>query len=134
VGKPSASATEVEWIAEANPADVEIAYNDIIRCVRRAAGTEEIREAEVLCDILLSVAAPAQAKLHRGTSTQELQLLCRTILGERSKIFNIVLEDNMVVIGLESRILEVKGFPIRIKKEDNIGDVVTKALKLHENS
>ena len=130
VGKPSAAATELEWIYGSDPGDVASAYDDVMRCVRFAANAEEIRESEALRDILLAIAAPAQAKLNGGTTSQDLRIVSRSILGDRSQIFDLALDGDALVIELKSQILDVTGFPIRIKKDDNVGAIVAAALKL----
>lgn len=130
VGKPSAAATELEWIYEADRADVASIYQDVMRCIRFAANAKEIREAEALRDILLAIAAPAQAKLYGGTTHQDLQVMSRSILGDRSQIFDLSLDADTLVIKLKSQVLDVAGFPIRIRKDDNVGAIVSAALKL----
>lgn len=129
-GKPSAAVTELEWIERSDSAEIVSTYADVVRCLRFAADAEEISEAEALRDILLAVAAPAQAKLYRGTTNQELKVMTRSILGDRSEIFDLSLDVDTLIIKLRSQILEVSGFPIKIKKEDNIGSIVSSALKL----
>lgn len=130
VGKPSAAATELEWIYEADRSDVASIYQDVMRCIKFAANAKEIREAEALRDILLAIAAPAQAKLRGGTTHQDLQIMSRSILGDRSQIFDLSLDVDMLVIKLKSQVLDVAGFPIRITKDDNVGAIVSTALKL----
>ncbi|MFG6083787.1 ATP-dependent endonuclease [Paracoccus litorisediminis] len=128
VGKPNAAATELQWIYETDPEEIEIAYADVMRCIRFAANVEEIREADALRDIVLAIAAPAQAKLHENPSIQDLQLLNRSTLGDRSQIFDLALENGDLIISLKSKILNVNGFPIRIRKDDNVGGVVKASL------
>lgn len=129
VGKPNAAADELDWIQDSSNSEIEQAYGDVMRCVRYAANTEDIQESEALRDILLSVAAPAQAKLHGVTSNQDLQLLSRSILGERSEIFELSLQGEALVLDLKSEILDVTGFPMEIKKDDNVGAIVAANLK-----
>ena len=79
-------------------------------------------------DLLLSVAAPAHARLKAGESANDFNLLARSILGERSKIFDLAVKDKKIVISIASKTLSVAGFPLTIGKNDDVVKAITSAL------
>lgn len=127
-GKPSAAVDEIEFLQTKNNDDVVSALGEIVRCVKYSSLGETINEAEALRDLLLSIAAPAQARIATNASTQDIQILARSILGERSKIFDLAIENNILVIKVDSNVLDIDGFPIKIAAKDNVVDIVEKAL------
>ena len=128
IGKPSAAADEMEFISQLEKMEIEAPYADILRCVQFASNAESICEADALRDLLLSVAAPAHARLKTGESAKDFNLLARSILGERSKIFDLAVKDGSIVISIASKILSVDGFPLTIRKDDDVVKIVTSAL------
>ncbi len=128
IGKPSAAADEMEFISWRKKTEIQAPYADILRCVQFASNTESICEADALRDLLLSVAAPAHARLKAGGSEKDFNLLARSILGERSKIFDLAVKDESIVISIASKILSVDGFPLTISKDGDVVKAVTSAL------
>jgi len=128
IGKPSAAVGEIDYINQLPHDDVNTAYADLIRCVQHASSTEVICEADALRDLLLSIVAPAHARLKSGESSTNFNILARSILGERSKIFGLVIEGEKLVISIESNILNVKGFPVSIGKDDDVLKCINAAL------
>lgn len=128
IGKPSAAADEMEFISQLDKTAIQAPYADIIRCVQFASNAESICEADALRDLLLSVAAPAHARLKAGESPKDFNLLARSILGERSKIFDLAVVDNLLVISIASKVLKVTGFPISINKDDDAVKVISSIL------
>jgi hypothetical protein len=51
VGKPGAAAVELEWIYASDPGEVGSAYDDVVRCVRFAANTEQRSTKQKPCAI-----------------------------------------------------------------------------------
>ena len=91
---------------------------------------ETINEAEALRDVLLSIAAPALAKLQSGGDTQAVNVIAKTILGDRAGIFELEVTDGVLSIFIKSKILDVAGFPLRLRKDDDVIKQVNIALKL----
>jgi hypothetical protein len=127
VGKPSAAVSESDHISQLARRDVAIAYSDVIR-IQHAADAEVICEADALRDLLLSVVAPAHARFNSGDSSPNFNVLARSILGERSKIFSLVVVDDQLVVSVESRILDLKGFPITLGRDDDMLKCINVAL------
>lgn len=128
IGKPSAAADEMEHISQLDKAALQMPYGDILRCVQFASKAEPICEADALRDLLLAVVAPAHARLRAGDSAEDFDLLARTILGDRSKIFSLTVKDGSLVISIASNILKVNGFPLIVSKDDDAVKVVSLAL------
>ena len=78
--------------------------------------------------LLLSVVAPAHARFKSGDSSPHFNLLARSILGVRSKIFGLVVEGEKLVVSIESKILNVKGFPVALGKDDDVLKCINMAL------
>lgn len=130
-GKPAAAVDEIDYLDQLQASEIKESLGDLVRCIEYASEGERIDEAESLRDILLSIAAPAVARLNTNndTSTQDIQILAKTILGERANIFICSVEDGMLKIGIESKILNVSGFPIIINKSDNVVKVIESVLR-----
>lgn len=128
IGKPSAAVGEIDHINQLSHDDVNTGYSDLIRCVQHASSTEVICEADALRDLLLSIVAPAHARLKSGESSTNFNNLARSILGDRSKIFDLDIEGEKLVISIKSNILNVRGFPVTIGKDDDVLKCINAAL------
>ena len=128
IGKPSAAADEMEYISQLDKASLHEPYADILRCVQFASKAEPICEADALRDLLLAVAAPAHARLKAGDSAKDFNVLARSILGERSKIFDLAVKDGSLVISIASNILKIDGFPLVVSKDDDAAKAISLAL------
>jgi hypothetical protein len=128
IGKPSAAVSEIDHLNQLSHADIDSAYSDVVRCIRYASNAELICEADALRDLLLSVVSPAHARFKSGDSSPNFNVLARSILGERSKIFGLVVEGEKLVVSIESNILNVKGFPVALGKDDDVLKCINVAL------
>jgi energy-coupling factor transporter ATP-binding protein EcfA2 len=130
-GKPTAAVEEIDYLDQLSIDDIKCNFNDLVRCIEHASEGKPINEAESLRDILLSIAAPAIARLstNENTTTQDINVLAKTILGERSKIFNCIIESGKLKIDIESKILNVSGFPITIEKTDDVVKIIERVLR-----
>jgi hypothetical protein len=128
LNKPSVAADEVAEFRVRSLGEVEARYGDVLRCLRAAAATEEINEAEVLQDVLLAVAAPALARVRTPGFAGDLNELARSTVGNLSDLFDLQSVKGNLVISLRSRVLAVGGFPIQIAADDDILKKVSAAL------
>lgn len=128
-GKPSAAVDEIEHLDSLDPSTLEVALPEVTKCIKFASQGEKINEAESLRDVLLSIAAPAVAKLNAGSNTQEMKVLCKTILREKSELFDLTVEGEQLSIALKSNILNVRGFPISIEKGEDVVSKIERILK-----
>ncbi len=66
IGKPLAAADEMEFIEQLDKSAIDTHYSDILRSIAFAANTEPICESDSMRDLLLSIVAPAHARLITG--------------------------------------------------------------------
>ena len=128
IGKPSAAADELEYIGGCDMQALQDSYSDVIRCIKFASKAEPICEAEALRDLLLSVAAPVHARLKAGDSSLDCNIVAKSILGDRSKIFDLTLSGDSLKISIASNILLIDRFPLSVSKEDDVVRVISAAL------
>jgi hypothetical protein len=128
IGKPSAAVTEIDHLNQLTSEEVEVAYSDVVRCIHHASNAEVICETDALRDLLLSVVTPAHERFKRGDSSVNFNVLARSLLGEKSKIFGLVVDGEKLVVSVESKILNVKGFPVTLGKDDDVPKSINTAL------
>ncbi len=130
--KPSVAMEESNNICGMELPEIENQYSDIIRALRYAAQLPKIDELSTLSDLFLAVVAPALNRLNKDTTDKELQSSSYSILNERSSLFNLTKvntdgDDLAIKVELQSKILDVKGFPIKLQKDC---DILKEAKKL----
>lgn len=130
-GKPTAAVDEIEHLDQSSITEIRENLVDVVRCIEHASGGKRIDEAESLRDILLSIAAPASARLsaNEKTTTQDINILAKTILGERANIFKCSVDGGKLTIDIESKILNVKGFPVTIDKNGDVVKIIERVLR-----
>ena len=84
--------------------------------------------------MLLAVITQALATIKKETSDAELRLYSNNLFGAKSSLFQLSKVENgddlFLSVDLASNILEVEGFPLKIKKGSNPIEIVNDALKL----
>ena len=132
--KPNAASYEVNGLMEETKEEVNSAYADIIRSMIFCSNIRDINEAEAIRDLLLAVASPALASINGETTEADLKLFSSNLFGAKSSLFKLGKvtegEDVFLTIDLVSNILEVNGFPLKIKKGTNPIEAVNSSLKL----
>lgn len=126
--KPGYAAAEAASFVERLKESLEAQYADVLRCLRRAARTQPIVEAEALQDALLAVAAPALARIRTGAASDSLNALAKGMVGDIARLFELSSDEGKLRISLTSQILDVRGFPLDISTEDDVVRVVGRAL------
>jgi len=122
---------EIEQFTNQDPSLVAGRYSDLVRALLFASKTKLIDEAMAIRELVLSVAAPALAILDEKTNDSQLNQLVRRILLDKSSLFELRTSgNNELVIELKTQILDIKGFPLRIRKESNLNNEVNKQLGL----
>lgn len=120
--KVDKSVTESEKISESPEEQVRNSYQDIIHCLEYASNSEKIDEARAIRDELLSFVAPIHARYVEDDTA---------FVSENSAIFNYEVDLNgNLIISISSKVLDVQGFPIVLKKDDDVRKVVNTALDL----
>lgn len=132
--KPNAASYEVNGLMEETLENINAAYSDIIRSMIFCSSAKEINEAEAIRDLLLAIVSPALASIKKDTTESELRIFSNNLFGAKSSLFNLKVsvesENIYLIVELSSKILDVSGFPIKIKKEANPIEFVNNALKL----
>ncbi len=128
--KPTAAAEEVASFGAASDSALQTGYADVLRCLKQAASTQDIVEAESLQDMLLAVAAPALARIKSGAASESLNALSRSTLGAAANLFDMSILDGKLRIELNSKVLVVPGFPLSISQDEDVVKVVALALGL----
>lgn len=116
--------TESEDIFDSLEDEIETSYGDILNCLKYASNSEVIDESRAIRDELLSLAAPIHARYAEGETNLDN-------LGRASLIFNFHINDNgKLEISMNSKVLDVKGFPITLGKDDDVRKTINRCLKL----
>lgn len=132
--KPNAASYEVNGLMEDSQDKINESYDDIIRALTYCSNVKEINEAEAIRDLLLAMVSPALASLKKETSDGELKMYSTNLFGAKASLFKLTKhiegDEIFLDVQLSTDILEVSGFPIRIKKGANPIEVVNNSLKL----
>lgn len=133
ISKPEVATLEAAALSEANIDQVEIAYDDIVRCLRFASSAELIVEAEALQQVLLAICAPALAEVRAGRDTANLNAIAKSFTPELAGLFDLACVNGKLRVSLMSKVLDVEGFPFEIAGEDDLLSSVSAALGLTPN-
>lgn len=132
--KPNAASYEATCILSEEVPKVEEDYKDIITAIKFASNAEEINEAEAIRELVLAIASPALAILTKDTSDAQLKSSSRNMLGTKAELFFLSkhIEGKEIYLRIEmiTEILEVSGFPLKIKKSSNPIEEVNRQMKL----
>lgn len=115
--------TESEYISSAD--NLESSYQDILNCLKYASNSEIIDESRAIRDELLSLIAPIHARYAEGETNLDG-------LSRPSSIFNYRIDEKeKLEISMNSKVLDVKGFPILLNKDDDVRKIVNQRLELN---
>ena len=131
--KPNASAHEVAHFFDQDNSKIRSNYADIIVALEYAAQAQEINEGTALRDLVLAAVTPALANLSEETTTHELNIKAKSILGNKTDLFELELEKGSgleLIVKLSSSILDVSGFPLRIPASANIITCVNNQMNI----
>jgi hypothetical protein len=132
--KPNAASYEVNGLMQESNENVNANYPEIIRSMIFCSNAKEINESEAIRDLLLAIVAPALASINEETTDADLKLFSTNLFGAKSSLFILSKSDEdgdlYLNIDLSSKILEVDGFPLKIKKGANPIEVVNGSLNL----
>lgn len=132
-GKPSAAVEEIMEIAEQSEVFINERYDDVLRCLKYAANAEVIDETRALKEMVLAIASPALAELENKNDA-DLQALARRLLNDGASLFKLSKHQNRgvaeLVVDMESKVLDVGCFPIRLRVNDNPITEVAKQMNL----
>ncbi|WP_238373201.1 ATP-dependent nuclease [Heliomarina baculiformis] len=126
--KPDAAVNEALSIQDASEDALEQAFGDAIRCLRAASSSKKLNEGEALLDLLLACVAPLQARLKAGANSGDANQLARTFIGEAAQLFDFAWEADAIKVGLHSQILDVQGFPVSVRVDEDAVEVCSRIL------
>lgn len=126
--KPDAAVNEALSIQDEAETVLESTFSDVIRCLRAASTAEKLNEGEALLDLMLACVAPLQARLKSGSTSGDPNQLARAVIGDAAQIFNFSWLDGKISVELRSQILDVEGFPISVRPEDDAVEVCSQFL------
>jgi hypothetical protein len=132
-GKPVAAAQEMELIEEEELGSLRVRYDEVLSCLDYASAAEAIDEAEALKDLLLALVTPAHERFKSGHDIERIGSLGRSLLGDRSKLFELTIDGDSLLVDVVSPILDLPGFPLRINRQDDVVRVVGNALNNRQN-
>lgn len=113
--------TESEYILSSSD-ELESTYQDILKCLKYASDSESIDESRAIRDELLSFVSPIHA--HYAEGEENLNTL-----GRQSSIFHHRINDEgKLEVSITSKVLDVKGFPIILNKDDDVRKVINNKL------
>lgn len=115
--KPNAAAHEVSYMGEMELQQLNDAFNDVVDAIKYAAQAKSIDEGAAIRDIVLAIVTPALASITEATTDIELNTKCRNLFGNIANLFKLSVETTdqlYLVVSLETSILDVKGFPLRL--------------------
>lgn len=113
--------TESEYILSSLE-ELESTYQDILKCLKYASDSESIDESRAIRDELLSFVSPIHA--HYAEGEENLNTL-----GRQSSIFHHRINDEgKLEVSITSKVLDVKGFPIILNKDDDVRKVINNKL------
>lgn len=132
--KPNAASFEINSLIEDDIMTVETNYSDIIRAVKYCSNAKEINESEAIRDMLLAIVTPALASISEKTTNSDLKISSNNLFGSKASLFQLSVSieegDIFLNVDLLSKILDVNGFPIKIKKGANPIEIVNASLRL----
>ncbi|PRL66723.1 ATP-dependent nuclease [Haemophilus influenzae] len=113
--------TESEYILSSSD-ELENTYQDILKCLKYASDSESIDESRAIRDELLSFVSPIHAHYAEGAKNLNA-------LGRPSSIFHHRINDEgKLEVSITSKVLDVKGFPIILNKDDDVRKVINNKL------
>ena len=114
--------TESEYILSLSEKELVSTYQDILKCLKYASNSESIDESRAIRDELLSFVSPIHA--HYAEGAENLN-----VLGRQSSIFHYQINDEgKLEVSITSKVLDVKGFPIILNKNDDVRKVINQKL------
>jgi hypothetical protein len=122
--KVEAAVTESEYILSFPEEKLRSTYQDILKCLKYASNSEFIDESRAIRDELLSFISPIHA--HYAEGEENLNTL-----GRQSSIFHHQInEEGKLEVSITSKVLDVKGFPIILNKNDDVRKVINNKLEI----
>lgn len=131
--KPSAAVEEISHIDEQDIAFVNEYYNDIIVALRYVSITKKVDESFAIKKELLSELALALGILQQNTTEKDIYAAIKQAKGSATSLFeyHIINSDGRLglKVDLQSKIIEVQGFPLIIYAGQNVNEKIDEVIK-----
>lgn len=125
--KPTASVAESEYIQDIPISDVEAFYRDFLVGLRFAGKQVSLDETGELRNYLIAAAGPIINNEKNGTK-EEPNSLAHRLIKEKSTLFKFKVENSNLQVELESKIMNVSGFPLSIPVNSDPGPLITQQI------
>lgn len=128
--KPSSAVNEVSKLQDDNPEDINQQYSDVIRALKSVSELSVIDEGYAVKKELLSELALVLEVVAHSPDTKDLYAAVKLVKGNSQSLFDysIVTENEKkgIKVDINSKILNVVGFPFKVFPGDNVNDIVSK--------
>ena len=108
---------------------IEENYDIILRCLNYSSNTQKIDEARPIKTELLAEIAPILGQYCQDMTEKDISSIIKQVRESEKSIFSYNNEYPNIEVNIESKILKVKGFPIKFKKGDNVNEIVEQKIK-----
>lgn len=119
----NAAASEVSYMAEMNPYQLEDNFMDILDSLKYAAQANKLNNGTAIRDMVLTIVSPVLDSINVTTPEFELEMLCQNLFGKNANLFNLSIECSekiVLVVSLSSgSMLDVTGFPLKLDLESS---------------
>jgi len=127
-GKPSAAVLEISNLHTKTDEEIKEQYDDLIRALKYAALDKTVNESFAVKKELLSELALVLGILNESSTEKDIYSAIKQAKGNTNSLFNykIIQENNRigVEISIQSRIIDVEGFPFKAFVGENVNQVV----------
>lgn len=134
--KPSAAAEEISHISEQDIDFVNENYNDIVAALRYVAIAKKVDESFAIKKELLSELALALGILQQNTTEKDIYAAIKQAKGNATSLFKyqIINPDGRLglKVDLQSKIVEVQGFPLIIYAGQNVNEKIDEVIKCRQ--
>lgn len=134
--KPSAAAEEISHISEQDIDFVNENYNDIVAALRYVAIARKVDESFAIKKELLSELALALGILQQNTTEKDIYAAIKQAKGNATSLFKyqIINSDGRLglKVDLQSKIVEVQGFPLIIYAGQNVNEKIDEVIKCRQ--
>lgn len=132
--KPNFAIEEINYLESADINIVKTSYDDIIRALKYCSNADIIDEARAVKNELLCELGPIMGMLSIDTKIEDVIRTIKHLRGTNKSIFDYKVINNQekpeIEVNLKSNLISVIGFPLYIKKGDNINQVVEDNIKI----
>ena len=134
--KPSAAAEEISHMSEQDITFVNENYNDIVAALRYVAIAKKVDESFAIKKELLSELALALGILQQNTTEKDIYAAIKQAKGNATSLFKyqIINSDERLglKVDLQSKIVEVQGFPLIIYAGQNVNEKIDEVIKCRQ--